>query len=307
MPRIVVNGAALNFRETGRGELVVLLHGLGAHLGFWELHLVEELAARFRVVCLDLRGHGYSDMPASGYRPADIAQDVLALLDELDADRAHLVGHSYGGAVALELAVARPDRVASLVVADTRVRCLQPQQVLPASSVWPDFSRRMARQGVPLSEADLEIGARLLEMLGAARWDEARQRLADRFQFLPFARGSQRRMLAKWRRLMAETTAPEDFQIGSSLSPEQLALLRQPLLCLYGERSPYLESGHRLAETVSCGRLETVVDAGHFHVLVQPERFRRDVCEFLATPHRLAWQAARGERAVRSVATAVPQ
>jgi pimeloyl-ACP methyl ester carboxylesterase len=104
-------------------------------------------------------------------------------------------------------------------------------------------------------------------------------------------------MLAKWRRLVSETTAAADFQAGSELSADQITLLPQPTLCLYGVRSPYLESGRRLAETLGHARLLTVEDAGHFHVLVQPERFRREVSEFLALPQRTARRGAPVKRA----------
>jgi esterase len=108
---------SLHYSELGSGATtVVLLHGLfgaGSNLGA----LARALAPDYRVISADLRNHGHSPHSAT-MTLAELAGDVLALLDALAIDRAHLVGHSLGGKVAMQLALNAPSRIGRLVCAD---------------------------------------------------------------------------------------------------------------------------------------------------------------------------------------------
>jgi 3-oxoadipate enol-lactonase/4-carboxymuconolactone decarboxylase len=120
MPFAARDGIRLYWRADGAAELpaIVLLHSLGADLAQWDA-VAAALAPRHRVVRLDLRGHGASDAPTGDYRLAELAADVIAVLDAAGAARATVVGLSLGGMVAMELALAAPARVAALVLACT--------------------------------------------------------------------------------------------------------------------------------------------------------------------------------------------
>ncbi len=101
----------------GRGAWIVLLHGLASQAHIWDLvapHLVDS----FRLVALDQRGHGLTDKPDSGYDFASITNDLDQVLNALQVDRAVLVGHSWGGNVALQYAVDHPKRATGLVLVD---------------------------------------------------------------------------------------------------------------------------------------------------------------------------------------------
>ncbi len=101
--------------EAGTGEPVVMLHGLGGtKISF--LPTLAALAPEQRVIAIDLPGFGDSDKPLGRYDAAFLARWVEALFDALDLDRAHVLGHSMGGRVALELGIRRPDRVESLML-----------------------------------------------------------------------------------------------------------------------------------------------------------------------------------------------
>src|SRR5262245_55117226 len=125
-----INGANLCYCQCGSGEDVVLVHGLAANRAFWGLDLVSTLARSYRVTTFDLRGHGHSEMTPAGYRMEDLVADLAGLFDHLDIGQAHLVGHSWGGTVALQFALSQPWRITSLAVADSRVRALQPRAAL---------------------------------------------------------------------------------------------------------------------------------------------------------------------------------
>lgn len=98
--------------------VAVLLGSLGASRSMWSPQ-VEALSDRFRVVAVDLRGHGGSPAPEGEYDMGSLADDVIRLLDELGARRVHLVGVSMGGAVAQTIALEHPERLESLVLMAT--------------------------------------------------------------------------------------------------------------------------------------------------------------------------------------------
>jgi len=112
---VEVNGIRVRHARRGpeRGVPVLLLHGYGGDLGNWLFNL-DALAEAAPVIALDLPGHGQSDAKLPGTSLADLAGFVAAFLDRLGVERVHAVGHSMGGAIAAQLALDHPRRVASL-------------------------------------------------------------------------------------------------------------------------------------------------------------------------------------------------
>ncbi|MEL7207572.1 MAG: alpha/beta fold hydrolase, partial [Actinomycetota bacterium] len=113
----MANDVRFNVVRIGGGDqTVVFLHGLVMdNLSSFYYTLANPIAKRADVVLYDLRGHGRSERPATGYTVEDSVADLVALLDELGVDRpAHLIGNSYGGVVGLATAIAHPERVAGL-------------------------------------------------------------------------------------------------------------------------------------------------------------------------------------------------
>lgn len=117
MQNVVANGIRIACRIEGAGPVLLLLHGLGGSHDDWRRQ-VPEFARQYRVIAPDLRGFGDSER-REPFTVQQHARDVAALLDALGIDRAHVVGLSMGGAVAMELALAEPGRVAGLVLANT--------------------------------------------------------------------------------------------------------------------------------------------------------------------------------------------
>lgn len=119
MPNITNGGIRIYYQFEGNGEPLVLLHGLSdSQWGLRALGYVEPLKEHFRVILIDARGHGYSDKPRdpTAYAPPLLAGDVLAVLDRLQIEQAHLFGYSLGGWIGLSLARQAPTRLASLTV-----------------------------------------------------------------------------------------------------------------------------------------------------------------------------------------------
>jgi pimeloyl-ACP methyl ester carboxylesterase len=108
--RVRARGIEFHLAEAGYGDDVVLcLHGWPQHWYEWR-HLMPALADRHRVLALDLRGFGWSDAPRGGYEKEAMADDVLAVLDELGVERVQLVGHDWGGWIGFLLCLREPDR-----------------------------------------------------------------------------------------------------------------------------------------------------------------------------------------------------
>jgi 3-oxoadipate enol-lactonase len=125
------SGGSIHYEVSGRNHApaLVLLHPLGASLGTWQPQLAE-CERFFRVIRIDLRGHGKSRLdegPTGSCSMADLAADALAVLDALHIERAHWCGVSIGGVIALQVAVMAPRRVGRLVLANTAA-CFPPAE-----------------------------------------------------------------------------------------------------------------------------------------------------------------------------------
>jgi pimeloyl-ACP methyl ester carboxylesterase len=172
MPALTQSGVTLNYQLIGpdiRPDVppVSLIHGLGANIAFWYLGAMRHLGRDHTFLLHDLRGHGASSMPDRGYGLRQMADDFLALLDHLGVDKTHVVGHSHGARVALLFAMLYPERVASLTVADTQLRALQPPMRLGDWPHWPQWKADLMARGVTsFPPEDAIIDFKLLAELG---------------------------------------------------------------------------------------------------------------------------------------------
>jgi len=134
-----------------RAPVVMLSHSLATHMRVWQPQL-EALAAEYRVLRYDIRGHGRSEVPLPPYALAELTEDAVALLDALGIDRVHWVGLSLGGMIGQQLALSHPDRLLSLTLADTTSQV--PAEAAPA---WDERAETAQSQGMdPLVEPTLE-------------------------------------------------------------------------------------------------------------------------------------------------------
>ena len=134
MPKIRVDGLNLHYWQSGEGPDVVLVHGLGGNLAGWHMTMVPELQREYRVTTYDLRGHGRSDGPRSGYTTGDMAQELAGLMDALGIPQARIVGHSWGADIVLHFALEYPGRALDLVLVEAAL--LAPLADLYRSPDW---------------------------------------------------------------------------------------------------------------------------------------------------------------------------
>ncbi|MEZ4735845.1 MAG: alpha/beta hydrolase [Caldilineaceae bacterium] len=119
-----VNGTHLYYEMAGEGEPVVLLHGLGGDTRYWQ-GVFDTLAPQYQVVRYDMRGFGRSALPTT--EPYTHADDLMALLGYLGIERAHLMGHSFGGNQAIQFALAHPAATRSLILISNGLQGVQGQ------------------------------------------------------------------------------------------------------------------------------------------------------------------------------------
>ena len=246
--------------EAGAGPPVALLHGLfGAGGNFSAVQ--RRLAERFRVVALDLRNHGAS--PHGGdVSYAAMADDVVETLGALGALPAALVGHSMGGKVAMQAALARPETVRRLLVADIAPVRYPPHfrafaTAMQAIELRPGLTRREADQAL----ADVADTPTLCAFL---------------LQNLSFGAAP------AWRIGLDEIAAGLPDIEGWDAPPG--ATYAGPTLVLAGERSDYVKPEHRAVfrALFPLARFVTLRNAGHWMHADQPEAFTEIVGGFLA-------------------------
>ncbi|HWD69600.1 MAG TPA: alpha/beta fold hydrolase [Solirubrobacteraceae bacterium] len=121
MPTVSVDGLKMYYELAGRGPSLVLVAGLGLDLSECG-QLIDLLASRYRVLAFDNRGAGRTDKPDEPYSVSQMAADTAGLMQALGLERAHVLGMSLGGRIALDLALDHPERVRSLILVSTSAR-----------------------------------------------------------------------------------------------------------------------------------------------------------------------------------------
>ncbi|MGB2695149.1 MAG: alpha/beta fold hydrolase [Dehalococcoidia bacterium] len=263
---IDVAGVRLHYVEAGRGEPVVLIHGLnGSTFGF--RYTIPELARSFRVVAFDLKGCGYSARPAkSDYSLTAHAELVAHAMAALGIERAAVVGHSLGGAIAMRLASRFPQRVERLILVD--------------SATDRDVRRglRTAWLARPLSPV---IAMLTLHRKGFRR-RVALTLVHDPAHFTPelieaFFYTSRMKGHARALSLLAAHRGRDE--------PLDLTTIHAPTLILWGEHDRWLPiaSGEELARALPNARLDAVPSAGHLPLEEQVAYCNRALLSFLGS------------------------
>jgi pimeloyl-ACP methyl ester carboxylesterase len=233
-----------------------MIHGMFlGNLASWYFSIAPTLARDHRVLMYDLRGHGRSERAKSGYDLATQTADLHALVERFGGTPLDLVGHSYGGLVALRFALEHPERVRRLVVVEAP---LPPQQIEENAAVLAIDPAVMLELKDP-------------EQLRAAisRAGFAADGLLDRL--LPpgmkeTVLGSGRRLRSFFRGLhflVTETTIGHDVRAERDFTADELRSLRCKVLAVYGETSSCRPSGDRLRDGLSDVQLK-VLPCGHY-------------------------------------------
>jgi pimeloyl-ACP methyl ester carboxylesterase len=281
LPEVKVHYLQLPNAEATSAKNLVMVHGLAANLAFWYLHVAPAFTTDFSVTLFDLRGHGRSGQPPSGYTPAAMAEDLRLLADALELERFSVMAHSFGGLVALHVLRAYPHRIDRIVLADTHLGAFRSRQALRN---WPrglELEARFAAEGIRLNLGETDFGLMLLEILARLHVDHPER--VRRFDDLlsPFMGQGARRSAMRWLNLLDHTSARTDIYLDDGLSLKSLRHLCVPTLALYGARSHALASGKALAGIWPHCRFEIVPDAGHFFPVSKPDALIQPALCFL--------------------------
>jgi pimeloyl-ACP methyl ester carboxylesterase len=278
VPHAHVNGVALHYQQAGAGPDVVLLHAVTANMAVWLVsNLVDTLAQEYRVTAYDLRGHGLSEATPTGYTSADMAEDFRGLHDALGLGPACLIGHSFGGVVAMHVAATYPDRVSGMILSDPYfpgLARLEPN--LGNANVWIDLREMFGHAGLDLGESiDFTTLFRTVAGLSPAQLRTIRERMGP----------ASTRWLSQLPRL-AGTTCGRDVFAVAGLTEELIGAVRQPVVALYDEHSPFLATCRFLAEHLPSCTVEIVPGAKHMAPVQNGRLFVELVRKHLATLRR---------------------
>ena len=273
MPDVEVNGTRLYYQQTGSGPDVVLVHAVTSNQAVWVFGgLVDALAGDFRVTTYDLRGHGASARPATGYTSAAMAEDLRQLHAALGLGPALLVGHSFGGVTALHAAVNHPEIVTGVILSDSffpGLRAVEPN--FGKANVWVDLRGTFGRVGVELGDT--------VDFTGLFR--AAAALTPDQLKTLegivgPFGRGWLRQLP-----LLAETTCGDEVLAEAELTADAIASVRCPVVALYDEFSPFLATCRWLESNLPDCTAEIIPAAKHLAVLENADVFAAAVARHL--------------------------
>ncbi len=259
MPKIRADNLAFYFEEVGQGEPLLLLHGLGSSCEDWELQ-IGPFSDHFRVIAVDMRGHGRSAKPPGPYSIPLFADDIKAILAGLQIPAAHVLGISLGGMVAFQLAVSAPEVVQSLIV----VNSVPSMRVKTFADRWQLWRR-----------------AAIVELFGMRRMGEY---LAPRLFPKPEQVQLRQEIIARWEKndKRAYQAAMRSF-VGWDVMTE-LSDIACPTLIITADKD-YWPVADKEAYTavIPNARLQVISDSHHATPIDQPEIFNTVVLDFLAS------------------------
>jgi pimeloyl-ACP methyl ester carboxylesterase len=264
MPLATANGTRLYYEWHGadNGTPVVLVMGLGGDCTAWPFQLAA-LAPRHRVLVFDNRGAGRSDAPQVPYTTPGMAADLLALLDALDVERAHLVGLSLGGAIAQEAVLAAPARFASLQLHATWAGPHPYFRALVAAV-------RVARVGLDSEGFYRALSVWLFAPTSFATQPELIELVVQRAVHHPYP-------------VARDAYLRQTDAVLAHDARDRLHQIRCPTLVGVGSQDlitpPFL--AEELARAIPGARLSSLPDAGHGALWEVPEAFNQTCLDFL--------------------------
>ncbi|MDE1164106.1 MAG: alpha/beta hydrolase [Pseudomonas sp.] len=251
-------GCSLHYEEYGQGQPLLLMHGLGSSCLDWE-EQIPVLAQHYRVIVMDIRGHGRSDKPRERYSIAGFGADTVALIEHLRLGPVHYVGLSMGGMIGFQLAVDQPAMLKSLCIVNStpEVKLRKPADYL----MW--FKRWSLMQLVSMQAIGQALGKNLFPKPEQA---DLRRKVAERW-----AKNDKRAYKASF-----------DAIVNWGVT-ERLGRITCPTLIISADHdyTPVAVKEHYVT-LIPNARLAVIADSRHATPLDQPQHFNQTLQQFLA-------------------------
>jgi 3-oxoadipate enol-lactonase len=264
MPTTQVGSHSVYYDDCGAGHPVLFVSGLGGtRLGWWKQ--IEPFSRKFRVINMDNRDAGDSALSTRSYTIADMAEDTAGVTKNLELGRTHIIGISMGGMIAQELAIRYPEVVDKLVLVSTTAG--GPTSI----NAKPEIAALLMRAG---DDIETRVRRTFTAIAGEgymAKHPEDLDQIVKNSITKPMSPESYQRQLG---------ACMGHFRQGVA---DQLAQIAAPTLVVHGEYDPLIphENGKFLAAHIKGARLSSYPGVGHLSPIEAPERFNREVIEFL--------------------------
>jgi len=285
---VTVHGHRRAYVKVGTGPALLLLHGLGCTHRTW-LPVIDSLARRYTVIAPDLLGHGESDKPRADYSVGGFANGMRDLLTVLGIDRATVVGHSFGGGVAMQFAYQFPERTERLVLVASGG--LGPEVSATIRAITTNgFHQVMGVLTLPGVRRVGSAGLRALSRTGVKEFRDLDE-VAEIYESFrdPAGRAAIRHVVR----------AVVDWH-GQIVCMADRAYLTaaMPICVIWGDQDRVIPVSHaaRAADLAPEARIEIVPNAGHFPHKDHPERFVRIIHDFVRTTSPASYSRERWRR-----------
>lgn len=249
----------LTHQDTGSGPPIILIHGLASDHNIWA-GIIPFLQEDYRVIAVDLRGHGSSSKTSGPYSMELFSRDICSLLDSLNIRQAHFIGHSMGGAVAQEIAINNPDRVISLT--------------LISSFAYQDFQLKKSL-------------INLRNVIGESGYDEFFNECLKTTHSPGYIKENLE-LLNQFRKDMSKTSSIPSLiaSINACLKVNNLDSLRNitaPTLIMSSRKDRFIstDQGIIMNEHIPHSKLEIIVGTSHNTIVEEPQKAYEVIKAFL--------------------------
>jgi pimeloyl-ACP methyl ester carboxylesterase len=265
------------YEDVGEGEPIITTHGLMEDGGYWsETGVTARLAERYRVISMDMRGHGRTVIEGKpyGYDVATMGNDFGVLADEPGLERFHILSHATGGMAAVRYAMTTSERLISLMLTDTG------SATVPE---YPDIDVEEARQG-------FQLAAETRKTVSAEEWMTLARANPGPFLFKMDEHPDSERMWAIYENFVrrSDPVAIRNFMMSFYTDPnpmiQGLRQIKCPTLVLLGEfDTVFLKPSEIMAGEIPDVRHVILDGIGHMTAIEDPDRTIKEILDFLET------------------------
>jgi 2-succinyl-6-hydroxy-2,4-cyclohexadiene-1-carboxylate synthase len=257
--KVKANGISINYEIKGKGENLVLIHGMGDNLGMW-YNQVPVFSRQYRVITYDVRGFGKTESPAGDITIAAHCRDLFELLNATGIRKTFLLGFSMGGRIAIELACTHPEMVKGLIMANSTV------------AMGPPSEEAMARRRQMAEIFQQKDVKKAMEMMAAGAFSPGfKEKHPKEFE---------KYVKVKMKNYTPGRTMPASMAGGA---PPDVSRIQCPVMFIVGENDGFsgIEQGQKSVEMIPGSQMVTF-PTGHAAAIEMPAEFNAAVLKFLA-------------------------